>query len=45
MQSYSKNIENDLNELGVKFDAWFKETDLFDNWIINDVSEKLTKRN
>tara|TARA_B100001765_G_scaffold36698_1_gene20367 strand:+ start:476 stop:2137 length:1662 start_codon:yes stop_codon:yes gene_type:complete len=40
-----QNIENDLNELGVKFDAWFKETDLFDNGIINDVSEKLTKRN
>ena len=40
-----QNIENDLNELGVKFDAWFKETDLFDNGIINDVSEKLAKRN
>jgi arginyl-tRNA synthetase len=40
-----QNIENDLNELGVKFDAWFKETDLFDNGIINDVSKKLTKLN
>ena len=40
-----QNIENDLNELGVKFDSWFKETDLFDNGIIKDVSEKLTKRN
>ena len=40
-----QNIENDLNELGVKFDAWFKETDLFDNGIINDVSKKLSKRN
>ena len=40
-----QNIENDLNELGVKFDTWFKETDLFDNGIINDVSKKLTKLN
>ena len=40
-----KNIESDLNELGVRFDSWFKETDLFKNKIIDDVSEKLKELN
>ena len=40
-----QNIESDLNELGVEFDVWFKETDLFENEIINEVTEKLDKLN
>ena len=40
-----KNIESDLNELGVRFDSWFKETDLFKNKIIDDVSGKLKDLN
>ena len=40
-----QNIESDLNELGVEFDVWFKETDLFENKIINEVTEKLDKLN
>ena len=36
-----QNIENDLIELGVEFDSWFKETDLFENKIIDEVSTKL----
>ena len=40
-----QNIENDLIELGVKFDSWFKETDLFEYKIIDDVSTKLKELN
>ncbi len=40
-----QNIENDLIELGVKFDSWFKETDLFEHKIIDDVSTKLKELN
>jgi arginyl-tRNA synthetase len=36
-----QNIKNDLIELGVEFDSWFKETDLFENKIIDEVSTKL----
>ena len=40
-----QNIKRDLNELGVEFDEWFKETDLFDNEIINQVTKKLNELN
>jgi len=40
-----QNIKSDLNELGVEFDVWFKETDLFENEIINEVTEKLNELN
>jgi len=40
-----QNIENDLIELGVKFDSWFKETDLFEYKIIDDVYTKLKELN